>query len=229
MALTRFLGSQLWLQWTVITLAGFLVGSITGGVGGFLGVPLIGYLLSIVIRGCEGQGAIGCILIGAALGAALGLGLAVGTAQWLILRRIVRRSQWWILASALGWCGIAFTLTTMLYGAIAAPGSPNFEKSILERLPSTLPAIAQVTTAGALMGLFQWLILRSTLRQSFWWIVANALIMLLAALGVFILGYNIGGLPGMGVFIISFSPIYAVLSGTLLDWLVQHNRNQTTI
>ncbi|MDB9375363.1 hypothetical protein [Nodularia sphaerocarpa] len=40
--------------------------------------------------------------------------------------------------------------------------------------------------------------------------------------------YNIGGLGGMGIFIISFSPIYALLSGSLLNWLVQHSRNPVT-
>ncbi|WP_066381043.1 hypothetical protein [Anabaena sp. CA = ATCC 33047] len=226
-AMTRLFGSRLWREWTFITLAGFLVGGILGVIGGFVGLPVIGYLLTIVVRGCQGQGAIACMIIGAALGAALGLGLSVGTAQWFILRRIVPRSQWWILASALGWCGIAFTLTVMLYTATSAPGSPDFGQPFWIRLPAAWGAIAQVTLAGALMGLFQWLILRATVRQSFWWIPANACIMLLAALGVFILGYNIGGLPGMGGFIVSFSPIYALFSGSVLNWLVQHSRNQT--
>ncbi|HIK04989.1 MAG TPA: hypothetical protein IGS40_09770 [Trichormus sp. M33_DOE_039] len=39
------------------------------------------------------------------------------------------------------------------------------------------------------MGLFQWLILRPTLRQSFWWTPANAVIMLVAPLRVLNLGY----------------------------------------
>ncbi|RCJ33514.1 hypothetical protein A6770_17800 [Nostoc minutum NIES-26] len=105
-----------------------------GLAGGFLGVPFIGYPLTGVVKGCQGQGAIGCILIGATLGASMRLGLAVGTAQWFILRHIVQRSQWWILASALGWCGIGFTLTKMLYETIPATGTPNFEKTILEQL-----------------------------------------------------------------------------------------------
>lgn len=225
----RFFGTRLWLRWTFITLAGFLVGGVLGMLGGFLGVPLIGYPLALVLPICQGQGAIGCFLIGATVGAGLGLGLSVGTAQWFILRSIVPRSWWWILASALGWCGIAYMLTMMLYSAVPAPGSSDFGKPIWAIIPSAWGAIAQVTLAGALMGLFQWLILRSTLRQSFWWIPANAFIMLLAALGVFIQGYNIGGLPGMGIFIVSFSPIYAVLSGSILSWLVQQRRNQSAV
>ncbi|WP_414549118.1 hypothetical protein [Anabaena sp. CCY 0017] len=160
----------------------------------------------------------------------------LNSAQWFILQSIVPRSQWWILASILGWCGILFTLIFMLYTAIPAPGSPEFGKGIIAQLPlagrafasgAALP-IAQVTIAGALMRLFQWLILRSSVRQSWWWIPAHALIMLLAALGVLILGYNIGGLPGMSIFILTFSPIYAVLSGSLLNWLVQRSRNSVT-
>ncbi len=236
MALTRFLNSALWLKWTVVTLLGFVVGSITGLIGGFLAYIAFPYPLAWVIKGCLEQQPIGCVVISIALGASIGLGLAVGIAQWFILRSIVPRSRWWILASILGWCGILFTLTFMLYTAIPAPGSPEFGVNIIAQLPLAGRAIASgaglaiapVILAGALMGLFQWLILRSSVRQSWWWIPAHALIMLLAALGVLILGYNIGGLPGMSIFILTFSPIYAVLSGSLLNWLVQRSRNSVT-
>lgn len=218
--------SPLW-QWTLLTLAGFLFGGVAGLAGGYLGIPLIGYPLALVLasvfKTCEGQGALGCLLIGAVLGASLGLGLTIGIAQWFILRRLIVRSPWWIVASALGWSGVGFTLTKMLYIDIPTPGSPNFGKPILEQLPPTLPAIAQVTIAGLLMGLFQWLILRTTLRQSFWWIPVNGVIMLLAALGVLIGGYNIGGIPGIGIFIVSFSPIYAILSGITFNWLISRS------
>ncbi|WP_427158095.1 hypothetical protein ACQFX9_20565 [Aliinostoc sp. HNIBRCY26] len=224
----RFFVTRLWLRWTFITLAGFFVGGVLGMLGGFLGVPLIGYPLALVIPGCQGQGAIGCFLIGSTLGAGLGLGVSVGTAQWFILRSIVPRSWWWILASALGWCGIAYTLTMMLYSTVPAPGSSDFGKPIWAIIPSAWGAIAQVTLSGALMGLFQWLILRGSLQKSFWWIPANAIIMLIAAFGVLGLGYNIGGLPGMGAFVVSFSPIYAISSGIIFGWLRQQNRNQTS-
>jgi hypothetical protein len=228
MAVTLFSNYSLWLRWTLITLSGFLVSSITAFIGGYLGYNAFPYPLAWVIRGCTEQGAIGCVVISVALGAAIGLGLAVGIAQWFILRSIVPRSQWWILASALGWCGIFFTLTIMLYTAVPAPGTPEFEGPIAAQLFLARRAISQVTLAGALMGLFQWLILRSSLRQSWWWIPAHALIMLLAALGVLLLGYNIGGLSGMSIFILSFSPIYAVLSGSVLNLLVHHSRNLVT-
>jgi hypothetical protein len=221
----RFLSSSLWLRWTLITLVGFFVGAITGFIGGNVGIPVIGYPLAAVVPTCTGQGALGCMLMGAVLGAGIGLGLAVGIAQWLILRRIVQRSYWWILASIFGWCGVFLTLTIMVYTAVPVPGSPEFEQPILARLPLAGGAIAPVTIAGALMGLFQWLILRGAVRQSWLWILAHAVIMLLAGLGVFILGYNIGGIPGIGLFIVSFSPIYAVLSGSLLNWLMQHRKN----
>lgn len=225
MSVTQLLNSSLWLKWTVITLLGFFVGIITGLMGGYLGLKVLASPLASVFRGCEGQGAIGCLIISIALGVSIGLGLAVGIAQWFIIRSIVPRSQWWILASVLGWCGILITLTFMVYTAIPAPGSPEFGLPIIAQLPLAGRAIAQVTIAGALMGLFQWLILRSSVRQSWWWIPAHALIMLLTALGVLILGYNIGDLPGMSIFILTFSPIYAVLTGSLLNWLVQGSRN----
>lgn len=232
MSLTQLLNSPLWLKWTVITLLGFLLSSITGLMGGFLGLKVFVYPLAWVFKGCEGEGAIGCIILGAALGAAIGLGLTVGIAQWLILRSIVPRSQWWILTSVLGWCGIFFTLTIMLSARYAA-ASREFGQSTLAQLPlagraiasSAALQIAPVILAGALMGLFQWLILRSSLRQSWWWIPAHAFMMLLAGLGVYLQEENISGLPTMGGFIVIFSLIYAVLSGSLLHWLVQRSRN----
>ncbi|MBE9198325.1 MULTISPECIES: hypothetical protein [unclassified Nodularia (in: cyanobacteria)] len=221
MSLTQLLNSPLWLKWTVITLLGFLLSSITGLMGGFLGLKVFVYPLAWVFKGCEGEGAIGCIILGAALGAAIGLGLTIGIAQWLILRSIVPRSQWWILTSVLGWCGIFFSLTVMVYVTTPAPGSPGFGQPLIAQLPLAGRAIAPVILAGALMGLFQWLILRSSLRQSWWWIPTHAFMMLLAGLGVYLQEENISGLPTMGVFIVIFSLIYAVLSGSLLHWLVQ--------
>lgn len=45
MAANRFLSFPLWVQWTLLTLAGFMIGSIVGVIGGFFGIPLFGFLL----------------------------------------------------------------------------------------------------------------------------------------------------------------------------------------
>ncbi|HYW18430.1 MAG TPA: hypothetical protein VE956_03790 [Nodularia sp. (in: cyanobacteria)] len=142
-SLTRLLNSSLWLKWTVITLLGFLLGSITGLMGGFLGYKAFPYPLAWVIKGCLGQQPIGCIIISAALGGGIGLGLTVGIAQWFILRSIVQRSRWWILASILGWCGIFYTLTVMLYAVIPEPSLAEFKNPDLAIL---LPFAFKVTT-----------------------------------------------------------------------------------
>src|SRR5262245_17108519 len=36
-------------------------------------------------------------------------GLLVGTAQWLVLRRVLRASAWWIAATMLGWILLGVT------------------------------------------------------------------------------------------------------------------------
>jgi len=44
-------------------------------------------------------------------------GAAVGVAQWLVLRRQVRRAGWWVLASAVGWA-VGWFFGVILVGAV---------------------------------------------------------------------------------------------------------------
>jgi hypothetical protein len=84
--------------------------------------------------------------INGALGFAV-FGLVVGLVQWLVLDRVVRRSGWWVTASAVGWCVGGFA--SWVLGV---------------RLPENLKVIADFSiigaTAGAATGLALVLLLR---------------------------------------------------------------------
>jgi glucan phosphoethanolaminetransferase (alkaline phosphatase superfamily) len=220
MQISPYSGFKLWRNWFLATLAGFVIGGVLGVGAGTLGFYSIGQLL-LLFRVCDaGQGAMGCLFLGAIWGAAIALGISVGIAQWFVLRRFVQRSRWWILACVLGWIGIATTLAFLSYTHIAGPvGQPDgtFQQTtILDNLPYILPQVGWIVVASALMGIFQWLVLRTSLRQAFWWIPTNILIWMLAALVIIFWMQNSGGLLGIAGLIVAFSPIYAAMTGGLL-------------
>jgi hypothetical protein len=225
MQTTQLTRRTLWRQWFFATLIGFLVGGIVGMIAGTIGLHLLGALF-IWMNFCRNdQSALACMFFGAILSGGIGLGLSIGTAQWFILKRIVRRAKWWILASALGWFGVALTLSGLFYTPIAVPvvqlDGTVLQTTLLDNLPYIIPAVAWLLGAGALMGIFQWLILRTSLRQAFWWIALHLVLMLLAALVDIFWIQGAGGLIGVAAFIVLSAPVYASMTATLLSWLVQ--------
>jgi hypothetical protein len=78
------------------------------------------------------------------------VGLLAGIAQWLVLRKRVERSGWWVLASALGWAA-GRTVAGALIWVEARAG------------------------VGLVVGIAQWLLLRKQVERSGWWVLASAL------------------------------------------------------
>jgi hypothetical protein len=81
-------------------------------------------------------------------------GIAVGVFQWLVLQRRLNHAARWVLATAAGWSlgwGIGFFT-----------------------IPAELPILSSLIT-GALTGGAQWLLLRSEVRWSGWWIAISAM------------------------------------------------------
>lgn len=76
-------------------------------------------------------------------------GASVGVLQWLVLRRHLSQSEWWILASAVGW----------VVGRIGASWA---------RFPHSAG-----WCIGASLGILQWLFLRRKVLRSGWWIPAS--------------------------------------------------------
>jgi hypothetical protein len=99
-------------------------------------------------------------------------GPILGVAQWLVLRRYIRHTNWWVIASILGWyLGFPVTLVTR---EILNP-------ILLEMLLAVsklwevfwLNAVNQLVTFTVL-GVAQWLVLRQHLQQAWWWILASS-------------------------------------------------------
>lgn len=80
-------------------------------------------------------------------------GSIAGVLQWLVLRPHVPTSRWWMLASAVG-AYVAFLLLSVV---------------VLSN------ALLIYATAGLLIGIAQWLVLRNRVPRAGWWIAASAL------------------------------------------------------
>ena len=124
-------GWVFWLQWVLAS-----------AVGMYLGFN-VGFLLTAVIHLVLG---LGLELAFSLFGVALGMG--VGVLQWLVLRRRVSVTGWWVLASAAGG-----------YGVLLA-GFLGFSQS-LESHGLLLSWTGVVALGGAVTGVLQWLLLRA--------------------------------------------------------------------
>jgi hypothetical protein len=78
--------------WILASTAGWAVGLAVGGAVSHAVVGAVGSAVRFAVL----------LAVGDAVGGAVA-GTVVGAAQWLILRRQVRRAGWWILASTTGW------------------------------------------------------------------------------------------------------------------------------
>src|SRR5262249_3301040 len=72
------------------------------------------------------------------------VGVFLGAAQWVVMRRRISSSQWWILATAIG----------LVFDTFAS-GHIDFGIEIL---------------AGIALGTTQWLVLRRSVSRAAWWI-----------------------------------------------------------
>jgi hypothetical protein len=130
-------GWGFWLLWVLATTAGWAVGLVVGDAVGNAVLNAVG-------------DAVGWAVVEAVAGAVVGA--VSGVAQWLILRRQVRRAGWWILASTAGWA-VGLTMGDAAGKAVglAVTGA----------------------VAGAVIGVAQWLLLRRQVRRAGWWILAS--------------------------------------------------------
>jgi len=90
------------------------------------------------------------------------IGVAVGSAQWILLRRRLDYSEWWVLLTTIGW----------VIGYIAA----IFPKS-------SISAVALGTIyAPPAVSMMQWLVLKRSVSRAAWWIL---IVSIAGGLGVY--------------------------------------------
>jgi hypothetical protein len=146
----------LWEWWVLATVVGGLVGMGIAGIASVIAVNL-GTVSTITLLH----------LVGALEGAALGV------AQWLVLRRYIKHVGWWIMATAMGaivaWLiGLKVVVILMLM---------FMDDGMTGTMPfALLKAVFLLGTwIGTVLGLAQWFVLRTHVRNGISWVFANAL------------------------------------------------------
>ena len=129
----------------------------------------------------------------------------IGLAQWVILRRRLPISSWWIVSIPLGVSLLHF---------------------LSDGFPNAGDLSVAVIASGALIGIFQWNLMRAQVVSSEWWIAASLAGWYLGwIIGIALL--DIGGLIGLhysqkhAILGISIGLVYSLLTGIGLVYLVQ--------
>lgn len=129
---------------------------------GAAGAWLIAIILTLPFT--FGRGAPGKLVMSAF---GLTYGTVLGFAQWLFLRDKMKRSGWWILATAIGEVFYWYT----------NPSGVSFE-------------VFQAALRGAALGVSQYTVLRRWVKKAVWWIFATTVGELLGELSVSFLRGN---------------------------------------
>ena len=176
-------GWGFWVLWILASavgmflgfFAGFYVGALADALGDMLKYALVGILV----------------------------GLPVGFMQWLVLRRHLPRTGWWIPTNSAGTCCL------LIPGPIGAP----------------LVASGIVALCGAITGILQWLVLRGKVSRAGWLILTNS-----AGWGLLcLLIMNVPpGLSGDLTAMLLVTTAVAMLGGVtggVMVWLLRQRKN----
>jgi len=192
-----------WKFWLLLVAAGAL-----GLLVGNYGPQLLAGLLAQAL-GREGPQDLGEAVL-AAQGVRHALrhtltGLVFGASQWLLLRKVVRRAGWWVVAFGVGW-GLA--------GLI--PHKDSF--------PTQGAMIGAVS--GGLAGVAQWFMLRKQVARAGWWVLAS----FIGTAGGWAAGFVVAGLGESRLFYLAgnlvVGGVTAGLTGLVLLWLLR-SRNSS--
>lgn len=200
----------------LLTVMGFIIGGFVGTGAAFVAVPLVGILIAFV-PGVSGQGAIGYILMGCGIVGAAVAGAVISGFQWFILQQWFERARWWIIASAGGWIGIILAVIILAYTHVAGPvGQKNgtfLLTTLWDNRDSIVSSATGVLIAAVVMGILQSLALRFTQKKAGLWIVMNIVVFLIASAIMILWVRGAGGIFGIPVFFVAYSPVYAAISG----------------
>ncbi len=121
-------------------------------------------------------------------------GLLYGYLQYSLLRRYFPRMGWWFVATA---ASLSINFLVFDVGMFIA-------SSLGIAITSVWLPVIQLTLVGGILGIAQWLVLRSHIKNAFWWIPANMIgwgvVGFMGALGTFALLVYPGVVPSLALY-----------------------------
>jgi hypothetical protein len=152
------IGWRFGLWWVLLTVVGLIIGT----PGSFLFVAALGWIIGVP----EGSDSIVYKLGLDNATSLIFLCAVVGLMQWFALRRVVRRTGFWVPANLTG-----FIVSSSIHAAAC-----YFWKipDNLDHLPGILAWTLSFILGGTLTGLLQQRILRHQVCRSGWWVPASA-------------------------------------------------------
>lgn len=175
---------KLWLLWVLASTVAF-------GVGGRLGGALSPSKDLIVI---------GYLAMTTSL-------ILAGLLQWLVLRRLIANTGWWVLVSVV---------------AVGIIGVLVFGLGLINR---DVGWVLGVALGWIVLGALQWLVLREQVAGAGWWVLANTLGLIVAGPVVGFVTWATGAPTDsvVGGFLrwLAFGTGYGVVTGTTLSWLLR--------
>jgi hypothetical protein len=201
------IGTGFWLQWVLASMLGFAAGAAMGNAVANSIPPMTctqsssDSLIDRLTNFPCIQPSLGLVLI------VIILGLAGGFMQWLVLRRRIAGTGWWVPASTLGFP----VALVMAEGAMRLVGIPS-------------PILLGVLF-GILSGILPWLVLRRQVARAGWWVPAHLLGSLVGgAMGI--VAFHVMALIGFYQFPWAaagamFGAGLGAITGITLDWLLR--------
>jgi hypothetical protein len=134
------------------------------------------WILATALGAGIGFGISGAVIVklkslGGIIWSALLLGAGIGGMQWVILRRYLQKSGWWVLTAIGGW---AFALMIAARASVLL----GFRLEDWTAEGGWILLVPGILILGFILGItigvFQWLILRKQFQKSLLWILINA-------------------------------------------------------
>ena len=196
------IGVDFLIKWVVVSAGGMFVGLFTG----FLLISFISSLLSSIIHVELGER-----LTFLVFGMIIGIG--IGILQWLVLKRRVSRTGWWVLTNIAACCGIFLI------------GFEGWSESF-ESFSTIMSWIWIVTVGGAVTGILQWLVLRRRVSRAGWWVLLSTVGWVLSVTVTRALPWGVrsrDALWGMT----AIGSVMGLVTGGAIVWLLQQSAPET--
>jgi len=189
-----------WAAWVVASTAGIFLG--------FVAMYALIFLVKAIVPGVNEDRLFGVALFPF-------LAVFLSTLQWVVLRRYVPRSGWWIMATV-GGLLIAMAVSAGLVMVMSKTLGLGNQESLLYISPIVM------TVVGLMLGLAQLLVLHRNIRKPYWWVLASTF-------GWFILSLVIGKSVDRTTDIVALGAIPAALTGLALLWQWQEPAESRTL